>query len=276
MRCSFTFGQIEEILATIHNIAEDRRVAFQGRLKHLQRWNFPTGSKPGKGRSLSYTVDHLFMMVMALELIQAGMTPKVIVDRINSLWLPLLVTIDANSRTRKELEESQEDLEWCYWIVKIEALNDLVDHREVGALPTEYLRAVPFELFESFMVNGASLGWRTLVINGPALTQEVFRIATVEKDWASAEDLRADLKECSAHRIRTAMRKGPSIDAMMEIDFSDLSEEGAQAWLREGVLEKVDGSLKVTKAGAMMFKMIAGSMLPDGKKWGPKSAPAPE
>lgn len=276
MRCSFTFGQIEEILATIHNIADDRRVAFQGRLKHLQRWNFPTGSKPGKGRTLAYTVDHLFMMVMALELIQAGMTPKVIVDRVTSLWLPLSGTIVTNSQTREELDENLEEPEWYYWVVKIEALNDLIEQREMGEFPAEYLRAVPFDRFESFMVNGASLGWRHLVINGAALTQKVFRVVTVEKGWASVEDLRADLRERSLERFRKAMRKGPDIDDMMEVDFSNLSEDAAQAWLTEGVLEKVDGSVRVTKLGAMMFKMIAGSLLPDGKKWGPRKAPAPE
>jgi hypothetical protein len=275
LRCSFTFGQIEEILATIHNIADDRRVAFEGRLKHLRRWNFPTGSKPGKGKTLSYTVEHLFMMVLALELIQTGMTPKVVVDRITSLWLPLFGTVYPNSQTHTELDESNEAPEWYYWVVQIEALSDLAHSGgESGSL--DALHAVPFDLFEPFMVNGSNRGWRQLVINGPALTQKVFQIVTADKQWATVEELRADIKECSGQRFRNAMRKGPDVEEMMELDFNHFSEEAALSWIREGVLEEVDGSLKVTKLGAMMFKMIAGSVLPDGKKWGPRNPPAPE
>ena len=50
LKCSFTYGQIEEILADIHFIDPERRVAFQGRLKAFATLGFSNWEKARQGQ----------------------------------------------------------------------------------------------------------------------------------------------------------------------------------------------------------------------------------
>lgn len=72
----FTFAQVERALALTNNIADERRSAFSHRLKHLQRLKFPPGVNTGRGRAATYTVGHLYLLGVALELNQLGSTPE--------------------------------------------------------------------------------------------------------------------------------------------------------------------------------------------------------
>lgn len=204
-RCRFTFGQIEELLAFVHRIDPAKRTAFQGRLKHLQRWGFPSGEKPGKGRSIDYTAEHLFMMVLVLELIQSGMPPKLCSDLISAHWGELRVTVYLNLFSDFERREAgnEEASDWC-WLFRPEALREITvdgvseyDHHEaVLSVASESLAkfiSAQGEVFGGVM--GAS--WRTLVINGGPLVRGIGSLVERRFKWASISDLRHDLLEAN-------------------------------------------------------------------------------
>lgn len=204
-RCRFTFGQIEELLAVVHRIDPAKRQAFQGRMKHLQRWGFPSGEKPGKGRSIDYTAEHLFMMVLAMELIQSGMPPKLSADLIGDHWGELRVTVYLNLFSEYERCElgREEANDWC-WLFRPEALREISidgmsehDHHE-AVLTVESSSLARFisaqgEAFGGVM--GAS--WRTLVINGGPLVRGIGGLIAARFKWATVNDLRHDLLEAN-------------------------------------------------------------------------------
>ena len=202
--CSFSFGQLEELLATIHHIAPDRRMAFQGRLKHLQRWGFPTDEKPGKGKAISYTIEHVFRAVLALELIQAGINPKFAVDIINSNWGGTLrTTAYLNSFTGTERVKygggSEDD--W-FWLVRPEALRSLTESGESDYDKHEAISSIPAaDLAKMLGLDAIGFGtvlgahWRTLVINGGPLVRGVLFVIENRFEWAIREDMITDLRD---------------------------------------------------------------------------------
>ncbi len=72
-----TFNQIEAVFAARFDIPADRAAAFRGRLQHLQRLNFPTGVNTGRGKKAAYGWTQLIQLMVALDLIDLGMTPDV-------------------------------------------------------------------------------------------------------------------------------------------------------------------------------------------------------
>lgn len=87
----FTFAQVERALALTNNIADERRSAFSHRLKHLQRLKFPPGVNTGRGRAATYTVGHLYLLGIALELNQLGSTPERAVRTVQKHMLDIVV-----------------------------------------------------------------------------------------------------------------------------------------------------------------------------------------
>lgn len=214
-RCSFTFGQIEELLAKAHRIDPAKRTAFQGRLKHLQRWGFPSGEKPGKGKAIAYTAEHLYMMVLAMELIQAGMPPKLSADLIRDNWHDLRTTTYLNMYSDWERRNAGSDdpTDWC-WLFRPEALRDITregtseyDHYEaVLAIELSGLAKYLSAEGEAF---GGMLGrsWRTLVINGGPLVRGIALLIESEFGWATTADLRHDLLDAT-EKAQEAINEG--------------------------------------------------------------------
>jgi len=204
-RCSFTFGQIEELLAKAHRIDPAKRTAFQGRLKHLQRWGFPSGEKPGKGKSIRYTAEHLYMMVLAMELIQAGMPPKLSADLIRDNWHDLRTTTYLNMFSERERRESgnEDTSDWC-WLFRPEAMRDITSDGTSKFDHYEAVQAIGLSSLTKFLsaegdAFGGVLGrsWRTLVINGGPLVRGVALLIETEFDWAKIVDLRHDMLEAT-------------------------------------------------------------------------------
>lgn len=219
--CKFTFGQIEELLAVVHRIDPAKRTAFQGRLKHLQRWGFPTGEKPGKGRSIDYSIEHLFKMVLALELIQAGLPPKLCVDLVADNWSAIRPTVYLNMFTATERRDhSGSEADWC-WLVRPEAMKALTedgegkyDHMEaVAIVQTSELDKILGLDSSGF---GGTLGahWRTLVINGGPLVRGVMTLIEHRFGWSSALEMRKDMleaNEIAERRLSKAMTEFQSV-----------------------------------------------------------------
>lgn len=209
-RCTFSFGQLEELLVVMHRIAPDKRIAFQGRLKHLQRWGFPTGKKPGKGRAIKYTADDLFRAVLALELIQAGLNPKLAVDIVNFNWGGIRSTVYLNCYSQSERQELHPDDadDFCdySWIVRPEALLPLTvqgegeyDHCDAitPVRDDELVKALDIDAIGFSPVLGAH--WRNIVIRGGPLVRGVLFLIEHRFGWASTEDIRKDLGDAAAN-----------------------------------------------------------------------------
>jgi len=86
-----SFGQIEGILADQHDIASDKRTAFQARLKNFLRLGLPIGQKIGKGRPTNYSARDLLYLALVLEFAQIGLTPESAVRIVVDNGLPLMM-----------------------------------------------------------------------------------------------------------------------------------------------------------------------------------------
>lgn len=86
---ALTFGQIEAVLADLHGVAPERRVAFAGRLKALQRNGLPAGDRPGRGRSASFSFMQFLQFTLGLELVRSGISPADAAKLVKDNWLML-------------------------------------------------------------------------------------------------------------------------------------------------------------------------------------------
>lgn len=71
-----TFGQLDALLARLHDIASDKRTQFQARLRNFQRLNIPAGKAIGRGKAVTYGPGDIVQMAIALELTQLGLLPE--------------------------------------------------------------------------------------------------------------------------------------------------------------------------------------------------------
>lgn len=86
MAGSLTFGQVEAILAEMEGVHNDRRGAFQSRLKQWQKMKFPQGVNVGRGVKAPYGADQLFQLVYMVELLRIGLTPDRAIEIVTAAW----------------------------------------------------------------------------------------------------------------------------------------------------------------------------------------------
>lgn len=72
------YGEVENILARLHNIQDKDRKAFRARLRHFRNLGIPPLPKVGSGTRISYSLDELYELFFALELMQCGLSPATI------------------------------------------------------------------------------------------------------------------------------------------------------------------------------------------------------
>jgi hypothetical protein len=70
------YAEIEEFIAKIHNVNEEKRIALKGRLKHFQRLGWPEGTNQGKGSRVRYGVGQALSLALGFEMLQLGLTPE--------------------------------------------------------------------------------------------------------------------------------------------------------------------------------------------------------
>jgi hypothetical protein len=81
------YAKVEAALIRMHNVAPEDVPAFRSRLGSLQRGGLlGAENQPGKGRKLDYGPDHFHRVVLAIELVQAGIAPGVILRLISEQW----------------------------------------------------------------------------------------------------------------------------------------------------------------------------------------------
>lgn len=147
MAIALSYADVENVLAGLHRIADDKRVAFRARLKHLQRLGFPEGVNTGTGKRVSYTLSMLFQLALAMELTQVGLAPKRIVKIINLNWEEcqgsLAVAITPESQFEKWTPPITSNQ--FVWMLSPEALRDLSDAGEEDEDYRGYLRVVELQ-----------------------------------------------------------------------------------------------------------------------------------
>lgn len=88
-----SFKQLEKVFAERFAIGEDRAVAFRARLQHLQRQGIPEGVNTGRGTRANYGWKQVIQLMVALDMIDLGLTPEVAIRRVKQNTDQLVATI---------------------------------------------------------------------------------------------------------------------------------------------------------------------------------------
>lgn len=73
---TWSFGELDGVLAGVHRIDATKRTAFQSRLKNFHRLNYPIGFSATKGKAATYTPLQIIDMALAVEMTQLGLPPE--------------------------------------------------------------------------------------------------------------------------------------------------------------------------------------------------------
>ena len=81
-----TFGQVEELMASLHSVTDEHAIALRGRIKHFQRTGWPRGTNTGQGTPARYDFPSVLALALAFEFTQIGMTPDRVVEVLAENW----------------------------------------------------------------------------------------------------------------------------------------------------------------------------------------------
>ena len=70
------YRHVEIALADVFDVRPKGMPAFRARLRHLRNIGLPRLPQPGSGRKISYTRRQALEMLIALELLNVGQTPR--------------------------------------------------------------------------------------------------------------------------------------------------------------------------------------------------------
>src|SRR5262245_55867049 len=94
-----TYGAVETALIASYGIPDHARGAFRSRFGALQKGGLlGAKSMPGRGKALSYGPDQIHRTVFAVEMLEAGLAPAVVLSLVTRLW---------ESRLRKIFSEAE-------------------------------------------------------------------------------------------------------------------------------------------------------------------------
>lgn len=213
MPTEFSFGQVEAVCADLNRIASDKRVAFMGRLKQLQKQKLTDpAARPGRGKAGTYSFGDLMRFVIAIELIQAGIMPQMAAKLVNGSWSLLRWSIYICSFAPEDTIGFTGKPTEYLWMLDVEALRSLTTEGEGAWDHMERIRAVPIEEAAEALAKGVSTdpqifgeSWRTLVLNGYNLTQRVMKVIAFHFGYATRLELRQDINdeiEADSERLR--------------------------------------------------------------------------
>jgi hypothetical protein len=200
----FSFGQIEAVCADLNRIASDKRVAFMGRMKQLQKW-FTENEKerrPGRGKAGTYRFGDLMRFVIGIELIQAGIMPQMAARLVSGSWSLLRMNIYICSFAPEDTIGFTSKPTEYLWMLNVEALRGLTSEGEGEWDHMERINAVPLQEAAEALAKGVSTepaifgeSWRTLVLNGYNLTQRVMKVVAFHFGYATRLELRQDIND---------------------------------------------------------------------------------
>jgi hypothetical protein len=79
-RPTFTFKQVDAILAHVFRVLPGKRRTFMARLQQMQKLGLPPGTNVGRGARVAYETWQLAEMQLYLDLLNVGLTPAMIVS----------------------------------------------------------------------------------------------------------------------------------------------------------------------------------------------------
>jgi hypothetical protein len=106
MKKMHSYKSAENALAWAHKIGGPATTkAFRGRLKHFHRLGIPSGSRPGKGAKVQYSLDQLYEWAFCLELAECGIHPSQAAQFVLSKeWKKGVLLHWMNGRTRADYD----------------------------------------------------------------------------------------------------------------------------------------------------------------------------
>lgn len=199
VHCELAWREVDALLAQLHGIPDEKRLAFHARIKHLQVRGFPEGTNTGSGKRARYTFSKLMQLVVAVELMQTGVVPQMTVKLVSGSWPGLRLSILSATYNRSEWQESllgPNTDEWL-WLLHPEALRELSVSGGARFGEIEALQPVRIEDLPGRMQSGLPLGapgerHRTLVLYGTRITQAVLKLLEASH-FATREQVRQDL-----------------------------------------------------------------------------------
>lgn len=96
---SWTFGELEWQLARTHNIAGNKRTAFQSRLKNFHRLGYPSRLRAEKGKATPYSPGAIVEMALAVELTELGLSPERVVTVLLYNWFTVMMCVRMAARS---------------------------------------------------------------------------------------------------------------------------------------------------------------------------------
>lgn len=169
---TLTYGQTEEILASMTGIHPSRRPAFQSRLKQWQKMNFPEGVNVGRGVRAAYGGDQFYQLAFMIEVVRAGLPPERGVEAITSAWglLKLGLMFSASHMADNQLEQR-------FSLIRIDAFDDLIhvdgEYRQGTTVTTVSRRDI--EKYDGLKIDDFEESDR-----GPGLIKHLAAMATEE------------------------------------------------------------------------------------------------
>jgi hypothetical protein len=97
----FNYGQVEAALAKLHRVDDRARGAFRARIKHFQKLGI-VPSSPGRGKKISYEMEHVIIWAFCLELSQFGIDPTIIKRFIAVLGFALIDDFKKTSHSKDD------------------------------------------------------------------------------------------------------------------------------------------------------------------------------
>lgn len=244
----FTFGQVEAVLAAINHVADDKRVAFAGRLKFLQKNGVPMRTAPGRGKSGNYSFENLVQLAVAVELLQCGLTPQRASEIVKlNWWLKLdevlsvllrwrdISSAKAIARERAEpLDPSYRELAPWIWKVRVQALSESLGSPD-RSLDASALVVESRNDMRRFLDWKGDLLPRAIYINAGylvgsliAATCRHFSFATLDDLIIDLADLEPELEE-AARRFHRQMEDGERVFSTDETVRNLAKEKAAEA-----------------------------------------------
>lgn len=219
MPVELSYSDVESTLAALNRIAEERRIAFRARLKHLQRLGFPEGANTGTGKRVAYSVKMLFQLALATELMQAGMSPKRIVDILEKNWdaceTSLLLTLSLPDQFDSPLSGNS-----LVMILSPESLRDLSEDGEGEFDNYEAIEIEPAFNVSDFLIRSSGQGapivgefYRHIMIQLQPFGRLVMWHLTQVRDDVDFADIMADIAASSIKRTRVLQETMAMLDA---------------------------------------------------------------
>ncbi|MEG3089524.1 hypothetical protein [Sphingomonas sp. PB4P5] len=213
---AFTFGQVEAVLGSVHRIADDKRIAFASRLKHLQKNGVPIMDRGGRGKAATYTFAHVMQIAAAMEIIQSGIPPQLAAALVKGNWGNLRTSIQNNLKYLNDGPASSGSSETYsskrysdgyqadFWAINPTAISDLMVPEKYGMPNLIYLthRSELGSLFDpqggfEFTPTSPTMPTsRMIVVDSLHVTREIAKTILVHfKYEKNVEALEADIAE---------------------------------------------------------------------------------